>query len=117
MSAQRVARETAQGGFDMAVAKLTERTTRMFAEYERFEWFLEQLEGQSERYTVDALRVLLCTRPTRLSVGGRRFLFSLATHPDARAEGVLREFIPAHGEDASVGMFRRFALTHRGAPW
>ena len=116
MSAQRVARDTAQGGFDMAVAKLTERTTRMFAEYERFEWFLEQLEGQSERYTVDALRVLLCTRPTR-PAQRHRILTLLATHPDMRAEEVLREFAPGHGEDASVGMFRRFALTHRDAPW
>ena len=58
-------RDPAHGGLEMAVAKLTARTAQMFSEYERFEWFLGQLEGTSNRYTVEALKVFLEAPPTR----------------------------------------------------
>jgi hypothetical protein len=87
----------------------------MFSEYERFEWFLGQLEGTSGRYTIEALEVFLETPPTR-PAQRHRVLALLALHEDARAEGVLRGYVP-RGGDPSLEMFRRFALTHRGAPW
>ena len=99
----------------MAVAKLTARTAQMFSEYERFEWFLGQLDGTASRYTVEALKVFLEAPPTR-PAQRHRVLALLALHEDIRAEDVLRGYVPEAG-DPSLEMFRRFALTHRDAPW